>query len=175
MFRQFELNCMLTTEVDMDFASVVKVSEIEVLVVVIVAGSYEVKSTTWVPLVTATISMTVVVILVVNAVAVEVVVWLRIEVKVGVVMDKHEQAFTEDANAATKGGGAAFYVLPVMEIALPPRHVPQSFYWHSAMVWRYGRRRDWNWSYSTDRYHKNRDDLSRHNCWKRGYCGWYSK
>ena len=46
MFRQFELNCMLTTEVDVDFASVVKVSEIEVLVVVIVAGSYEVKSTT---------------------------------------------------------------------------------------------------------------------------------
>ena len=37
---------MLTTEVDVDFASVVKVSEIEVLVVVIVAGSYEVKSTT---------------------------------------------------------------------------------------------------------------------------------
>ena len=28
--------------------------------------------------------------------------------KVGVVMDKHEQAFTEDANAATKDGSATF-------------------------------------------------------------------
>jgi hypothetical protein len=46
MFRQFELNCTLTTEVEVDFASVVAVSEIEVLVVVIVAGSNEVKSST---------------------------------------------------------------------------------------------------------------------------------
>jgi hypothetical protein len=39
MFRQSESNCMLTTEVDVNFASVVTVSEIEVLVVVIVAES----------------------------------------------------------------------------------------------------------------------------------------
>jgi hypothetical protein len=46
IFRQFGLNCLLTTEVEVDFASVVTVSEVEVLVVVVVAGSYVVKSTT---------------------------------------------------------------------------------------------------------------------------------